>query len=78
MDGSIFSSFVPPHSVRGDRYIRSVTLRLQWPLSGSKGNSALRELFLILRGSACVTAGGLGSEGIEDAGDHEQKKSVLW
>lgn len=55
----------------GDRYIRCVTLRLLWPLCGSEGNSALRELFLILGGGARVALGAVGSEGMEDAGVHE-------
>lgn len=61
----------------GDGYIRCVTLHLLWPLCGSKGNSALRELYLILGGSACVASGAVGREGMEDAGVRELKKSVF-
>lgn len=76
-DGSTFSNVFLPRSVSGDGYIRCVTVHLLWPLCGSKGNSALRELFLILGGSACVASGALGREGMEDAGVHKLKMSVL-
>lgn len=60
----------------GDGCIRCVTLHLPWPLCGSKGNSALRELFLILGGNACVAPGIVGTEEMEDAGVRKQKRSV--
>lgn len=61
----------------GDGQIRCVTLHLLWG-RGNEGNSALRELFLILGGRACVAASVVGSEGMKGAGVHKQKKSVLW
>lgn len=73
----LLAFFPPPASVSGDRYIRCVTLHLLWPLCGRKGNSALRDLFLILGGSACVASGHVGSEGMEDAGVHIQKSGAL-
>lgn len=49
-----------------------------WPSCGNKGSSAQGKLFLILVSSACVASGTEGSEGMQDTGVHEQKRSALW
>lgn len=63
--------------MNGDRYIRFVTLHLSGPCAGSKGNSALEELFLILGGSACVALGAAGRGGGGGCGGLQTEKGAF-